>query len=69
MAVVSVLSVNTVRVYVVYHFPCFFVGMAGVTDADTFQVPVAALCSSTREFLSAHLNPPKVVPTDEGLLR
>jgi hypothetical protein len=43
--------------------------MAGVTDPDMFQVPIAALCSSTREFLSAHLNPLKVVPTDEGLLR
>jgi hypothetical protein len=43
--------------------------MAGVTDSDMFQVPVSALCSSTREFLSAHLNPLKVVPTDEGLLR
>jgi len=45
------------------------VGMAGVRDPDMFQVPIAALSSSTREFLSAHLNPLKVVPTDEGLLR
>lgn len=44
-------------------------GMAGVTDPDMFQVPIIALCSCTREFLSAHLNPLKVVPTDEGLLR
>jgi hypothetical protein len=43
--------------------------MAGVTDPDMFQIPIAALCSSTRECLSAHLNPLKVVPTDEDLLR
>jgi hypothetical protein len=64
MAVVSVSSINTIHINVT-----LLVGMAGVTDPDMFQVPIAALCSSTREFLSAHLNPLKVVPTDEGLLR
>jgi hypothetical protein len=43
--------------------------MASVVDTDVFQVPIAALCTSTREALSTHLNPLKVVPTDEGLLR
>jgi hypothetical protein len=50
--------------------PALFVAdMASVVDPDMFQVPVAALCNSTREVLSTHLNPLKVVPTDEGLLR
>jgi hypothetical protein len=68
MAVVSVLGINTIHICSV-PVSLLLVGMAGITDPDLFQVPIAALCSSTREFLSAHLNPLKVVPTDEGLLR
>lgn len=43
--------------------------MASVVDPVMFEVPLAALCNSTREALSTHLNPLKVIPTDEGLLR
>jgi hypothetical protein len=68
MVVVSVLSINTIHICSI-PVSLLLVGMAGVTDPDMFQVPIAALSSSTREFLSAHLNPLKVVPTDEGLLR
>jgi hypothetical protein len=50
-------------------FALFVADMASVVDHDMFQVPLTALCNPTREALSTHLNPLKVLPTDEGLLR
>jgi hypothetical protein len=50
-------------------FALFVADMASVVDPDIYQVPLAALSNSTREALSTHLNPLKVLPTDEGLLR
>ena len=43
--------------------------MAGAVEPNMFQIPLAALSTSTREMISAFLNPLKVIPTDEGFQR
>lgn len=43
--------------------------MNGATEFNMFQIPLAALSTSTREIISVLLNPLKIIPTDEGLPR